>query len=330
MTRYPVVQASHLAVFLRGADRAGVSAGSHLAAVGLGEGMVDDPEQFIPELPIWALAGRLRSATGRSDFGFLTQATADITDLGEFGRSISHAPTLLHALEELVREASAHSTSSDFWLHWRPDSLLVCRRGMRFGSGSWAIEQYVVMLLINLCRRACGAQWAPVRVYLHHGSPLTRDERHWLQGARIVQGSRATAIEVLAQDLNVAMPGSGIRSRAPVTPTEVSLESIRAMIMDTDPRRIPSESQAAEEVGVSPRTLRRRLREEGWSYRDLTRSIRMDHARDLLDSTRLPVTAVGEMAGYGNPSAFSRAFRQQYGVTPSRYRSLSAGSARTK
>jgi AraC-like DNA-binding protein len=292
--------------------------------------MADDPEQFIPELPIWALAGRLRSVTGRSDFGFLTQATADITDLGEFGRSISHAPTLLHALEELVREASAHSTSADFWLHWRPDSLLVCRRGMRVGSGSWAIEQYVVMLLINLCRRACGPQWAPIRIFLQHASPLTRHERDWLEGAQVVPGSRATAIEVHARDLTVPMPGSGIPAHTGVEPAEVSVNSIRAMIMDAAPRRIPSESQAAEEIGVSPRTLRRRLREEGWSYRDLTRSIRMDHARELLDSTRLPVTAVGEMAGYGNPSAFSRAFRQQYGVTPSRYRSLSAGSGRSQ
>jgi two-component system response regulator YesN len=48
----------------------------------------------------------------------------------------------------------------------------------------------------------------------------------------------------------------------------------------------------------------------------------MDRARELLETTQLPVTAAGQMAGYGNPSAFSRAFRRRYGVSPSRYREL--------
>ena len=322
MAPYPVVQASHLAVFLRGADQAGVSPGPHLSALGLSAGLADDPERFIPELPIWALAARLRSASGRSDFGFLTQAGSDITELGAFGRSISHAPNLLNALEELVREAATHSTSSDFWLSWQPDSVLVCRRGMRVGAGSWPMEQYVVMLLVNLCRKACGPDWNPARVFLEHRGSLTRAEAGWLRGARTVFGARATAIEVPARDLIMPMPSSGQASRVISSPAGATLDRILALVDVEEPGAVPSETQAAEHLGVSARTLRRRLQEEGWSYRDLISSLRMDRARELLETTQLPVTAAGQMAGYGNPSAFSRAFRRRYGVSPSRYREL--------
>jgi AraC-like DNA-binding protein len=288
--------------------------------------MAQDPEQFIPELPIWALAARLRSASGRSDFGFLTQAGSDISDLGAFGRSISHAPTLLNALEELVREASAHSTSADFWLFWQPNSVLVCRKGMRVGSGSWPIEQYVVMLLINLCRAACGPAWTAPRIFLEHAAPLTRDEAGWLRGSRIISGARATAVEVPARDLVAPMQGYQPGVETDTNQEGTFLGGIRAVIAVDNPEHAPSVVEMAERIGVSSRTLRRKLRDEGWTYRELVRSLRMDQARELLETTDLSVAAVGQLSGYGNPPAFSRAFRAQYGVSPSRYRALRSAS----
>ena len=100
---------------------------------------------------------------------------------------------------------------------------------------------------------------------------------------------------------------------------------MRAIIEAAGPRNAPGEPDLAERMGVSPRTLRRRLGEEGWSYRELLASVRVERAKKLLETTAEPITAVGYRVGYDNASAFARAFRTQVGVSPSRYRRMRRG-----
>jgi AraC-like DNA-binding protein len=82
----------------------------------------------------------------------------------------------------------------------------------------------------------------------------------------------------------------------------------------------PSLDAMAEALGLSPRTLIRRLKVKGVRYRDL-----IDQARAELASWRLAHTSdtVGEIAadlGYGDPSNFSRTFRRWRGETPTGFR----------
>jgi len=84
----------------------------------------------------------------------------------------------------------------------------------------------------------------------------------------------------------------------------------------------PAAVQAAAELAhVSERTLRRRfLRALGVSPRDYLRLKRMERACDLLIRTRLPIEEVAARVGYGDRSAFARAFRETEGLTPADYR----------
>jgi AraC-like DNA-binding protein len=71
---------------------------------------------------------------------------------------------------------------------------------------------------------------------------------------------------------------------------------------------------------MSVRTLRRRLREEGSSYRELLDEIRFGLARDYLTDTRLPLEEISELLGYSEPGNFSHAFRRWSGQSPRLYR----------
>lgn len=76
----------------------------------------------------------------------------------------------------------------------------------------------------------------------------------------------------------------------------------------------------ARQLGVSGRTLRRRLDEEGCSFRELVHQCRMDAAERMLARRELSVTEIAAALGFSEASAFSRAFRRQRGVSPSGFR----------
>lgn len=76
--------------------------------------------------------------------------------------------------------------------------------------------------------------------------------------------------------------------------------------------------------GYSPAQFRRLFqRVLGCSPRDYLVQLRLEHARNLLESTILPVAHVAEQAGFASLEHFSRQFVQRFGASPSRYRQLS-------
>jgi AraC-like DNA-binding protein len=97
------------------------------------------------------------------------------------------------------------------------------------------------------------------------------------------------------------------------------VDDVRMMIL-ARPGYFPDIDFLAEKMSMSVRTLRRRLREEGSSYRELLDEIRFGLARDYLTDTRLPLEEISELLGYSEPGNFSHAFRRWSGQSPRLYR----------
>lgn len=81
----------------------------------------------------------------------------------------------------------------------------------------------------------------------------------------------------------------------------------------------PTFTDVAGELDMHPRTLRRRLAEEGTSFRALLGEARSTVAVDLLRNVGLTVQQVSTRLGYTEVSTFSHAFKRWYGVAPSEY-----------
>ena len=97
------------------------------------------------------------------------------------------------------------------------------------------------------------------------------------------------------------------------------------MILLARPGEFPTIEQAAEQLNLSTRTLRRRLKEEGCSFRELLNEVRFQMARDYLTETRLPLSEISWLLGYTEPGNFSHAFNRWCGLTPRAYRNQRAG-----
>ncbi|PHR55194.1 MAG: hypothetical protein COA43_15690 [Robiginitomaculum sp.] len=81
----------------------------------------------------------------------------------------------------------------------------------------------------------------------------------------------------------------------------------------------PTLAQTAQELGLSERSLRRRLMENGTCFRVLLEHTRRELCQDFLQDQSLSFTKIGERLGYSEQSAFNRAFKNWYGLTPKRY-----------
>lgn len=95
---------------------------------------------------------------------------------------------------------------------------------------------------------------------------------------------------------------------------------VRTRLQETPPMNWPDAETMAKRLRMPASSLRRRLREEGTTYRDIRDELRRDLAMEwLLQSTR----GVGEVAadlGFSEPSAFHRAFRKWTGMRPGAFR----------
>ena len=81
----------------------------------------------------------------------------------------------------------------------------------------------------------------------------------------------------------------------------------------------PTLPDVADALDIHPRTLRRRLAEEGTSFRALLNEARSTVAVDLLRNVGLTVEEVSTRLGYTEVSTFSHAFKRWHGVAPSSY-----------
>ena len=79
-------------------------------------------------------------------------------------------------------------------------------------------------------------------------------------------------------------------------------------------------SDVAKRLGMSGRTLQRRLSERGYSYQTLVDESRRQLAKRLLRQTDFSLVEVAFMTGFSEQSAFTRAFKRWAGQTPRSFR----------
>lgn len=107
-------------------------------------------------------------------------------------------------------------------------------------------------------------------------------------------------------------------------PLSVSVR-VRHLLRDTTPEDWLNFDALAAHLRLHPTALRRRLEEEGSSYRAEMHARRRDLALQYLADPQRSVLSIAHALGFAEASAFHRAFRQWTGISPGRYRRESDG-----
>lgn len=96
------------------------------------------------------------------------------------------------------------------------------------------------------------------------------------------------------------------------------------LLMLARPGYFPDIEDVARRLGMSTRTLRRKLKNEGSTFRDLLDEIRYGLAKEYLGATHLPMDEISSLLGYTESANFSHAFKRWSGLSPSAWRQDSA------
>lgn len=97
-------------------------------------------------------------------------------------------------------------------------------------------------------------------------------------------------------------------------------QRLRMAVAQSLSEGIPNLSQIASGLGMSARTLQRRLSDRGQSFQGLVDLARQDLAQQLLRDTDYSLAEIAFLTGFSEQSGFTRAFKRWSGQTPRSYR----------
>ena len=100
----------------------------------------------------------------------------------------------------------------------------------------------------------------------------------------------------------------------------IPISKIRNVIAGLLPAGHPTLVTVAQQLGVSPRTLQRRLADQDLTHSQVVSQTRIAKACQLLTQQNVHISYIAREAGFATPSAFSRAFHTWTGTSPRAFR----------
>ncbi len=277
--------------------------------------------------------------TETPDIRFLlgVSMSATCSDFGAVGLAWKSAPTLRQSFLRMDRHARAYNTASTFklydkgdtfwWTHRRPDTP---RLGLDLSSEG-ALATYV-----TLCREATGPNSKPGAVQFCHPEPA--GSRELLEAhfrcpitfgadidALIIPAERLDKPNLVGDESIWKFLSAQAEGMLPAESRDRQLDrQVVLQIADVLTDGIPSLAQVASDLGMSARTLQRRLSDQGLTFQALVDQARRETAERFLADTRYSIAEVAFLTGFSEQSAFTRAFKRWAGQTPGTYRDLTA------
>jgi AraC-like DNA-binding protein len=303
-----------------------------LDAAGIEPAELEDPDA---RFPLSKLAGLWRFIIEREPdpaLGVRFGRAFEIRKAGLVGYVILNCSSLREALETIVRYSRILNEAV------RPRFELEGGRGRLSWAQSRdlrafppAVDWGLASMLICL-RQACGTDLRPVEVRFPHPRPRPLPEEfreHFGPNLRFDRSMGALAFNSRQLDLPVQGADSDLKVYLERHAEEV-LEELSAArsVTERARRAIWSElregqsnlASTADVLGMSARTLQRRLRDEGTSFAALRDELLRHLATHLLRDRGMAIHEISFLLGYSEPSAFYRAFRRWETTSPDRYR----------
>jgi AraC-like DNA-binding protein len=193
----------------------------------------------------------------------------------------------------------------------------------RIESGRQANEILALGYLLGTVRHFLGPAWRPDYAVVTGATLAGRSDIEGLLGAEIALGSQAglvfSADRLDAPNPNRHHPGDPDTHEAEPIGDDLPACVAHLIALDLDEAR-PTIDGIARRLGLSRRTLQRRLGDAGTRYADIQQRVMAGRAETLLTGNRLSIGRIAQELGYADASHFARAFVEWTGTTPSQWR----------
>jgi AraC-like DNA-binding protein len=327
----PLVRASAVLPFVKFLDQIGSPTEQLLQQAKVPIFALEDPEALIPLYQIFAFIERAARLEGIENFGILVGQKTQIVDLGLFGHLLCQSSTLYELLTTIEQMVNTLSSGEQMWIIQQDDRIWLHHR---FNSpptlGNQQARLYSMMLYLKAFQLVLGQDWQPIAMQLQVNpsksltniQPFAASQLYFDPSSSAIIFSRSLFSLPLKQPaaLHTAAYQSDYATLQSSAPSPDFLESLRQLLRSLLRDGYPDIDLTAEMVGMSPRSLQRRLAENDLSYSHLIEKVRFETAIDLLQDANIKLIEVSAELGYTDYANFTRAFKRWAGVSPREFR----------
>jgi AraC-like DNA-binding protein len=279
-----------------------------------------------------AFFGLIERATDLEDHGlpFRYADAFRVDDLGALGLAFKTAADLREALSRLVRYILVLSDTLDYELVEEAGGASLVMTRPHHRRGAQLANECALAASMSALRQIGGSNIAPAEVSFQHAAPSSTAE-HWAFFGCPVRFQRPTnrlCFDEATLRTHSRLADEGLSAYLLATLDDLHrserepsiAERAHRTVTDSLPDGLMTKSEVAHRLGMSERTLHRRLAEEGESFRSITQRARQEAAESLLADDRNSLAEVAFLTGFGDQSAFQRAFKTWTGKTPLTFR----------
>jgi AraC-like DNA-binding protein len=318
-------------VYARLCER-GIPAAPLLKKAGLSVGQIDDRSARVKVRSQIRFLELAADALQDDLLGFHLARDYELREIGLLYYVLASSEVMNDALQKAARYSGI--TNEGVALKFRASgetAITLDYVGVERRSDCHQIE-FWLLSLVRLCRQLTNRRLIPSRIRVVHHRKKTPAEFRSLLGCEIEFGS--TVDELVFPGSVTLMPiGSAdphlnellmkyceeaLAHRAPGhTTLRSSVENAVAPLL---PHGKANAVEIARRLGMSHRTLARKLSSEGLTFSEIAEDLKGDLARHYLGDGDLPISQIAWLLGYREVSAFTHAFKRWTGMTPKQAR----------
>jgi AraC-like DNA-binding protein len=306
-------------------------------ATGFHPSEFSDPDHRITFVQASQLLKQSAEITGCDHLGLLLGQQSCPSHLGIAGFLLKTASTVEVALQSLVENLDLHDNGGIASLDVGPNFTRF-RYSLHIPE-TVAREQVYdlsVAVIFQMMRMICGKNWQPESISIERRKPAdTKPYKRFFE-TMVYFDATDSAVTFHNHWLKHVPPAADLllfqhlQKEADYFHERQNLE-----VMDVLPvvlrRALVTERfssrEIADELGLHERTLHRRLKAAGTSFRQQLDAARQSASEELLESTALPICEIASALGYADASGFIRAFRRWSGTSPAAWRDQSLSAA---
>lgn len=315
-----------------GVDQAGL-----LASVGLDPDAGHDPKKMLVDTVYYDLLERMAQMIDVTDLALRTGASMQLDEYGALGLAWKAAPTLLGSYTRVERYARLWTSVVEYELRRtaRGTLFILHRTGAR-RLGLRLSNEATLASAVSISRQVSPVPFAPLEVHFKHPAPGTTAHHENYFRCPVIFGSDLDAL--LLSPTSLAQPNklgdvgitqfldSHLDGELAQIVDDASIETLaRDVVARSLSEGVPSMNDVARSLGLSARSLHRRLADDGLSFRTLTERTRRELAEGLLRDERYSLSEIAFLTGFSEQSAFNRAFKRWLGRSPAAHRTYLRG-----
>ena len=311
---------------------AGVPVAPLLKRVGLTPELIAEPEERLSVRSQIAFLDEAAKALKDDCIGFTLARDFDLREIGLLYYVMASSQTLGDALKRVARYSKI--TNEALVFGYREGNRLIVNlsySGVPRHSDRHQFE-FCMFAVLRICRVLTGHDLVPQHFSISHYRSEGTSEMSRFVGTKVEFGADtdAFALNLDARELPLVRSDTYLNDlllkycEAALADRRGEVSQLRTRVENAISSMLPHGRVLAEDVarnmGVSERTLARKLADEGLNFTEILRRLRLDLAVRYLDDRKLHISKIAWLLGFHEVSAFTHAFKRWTGKTPSQMR----------